>query len=119
MNIQSRFEYITHLIAQSKQRASQAVNTELISLYWEIGKYLYEQIENEGWGKSVVKQLSEHLKQTQPNLKGFSSQNLWRMKQFYEGYKDFPKLSTLLREIPWSYNMATYQLNETEKTVLE
>ncbi len=115
MNIQSRFEHITHLIAQAKQRASQAVNSELISLYWEIGKYLYEQIENEGWGKSVVKQLAEHLKQTQPNLKGFSSQNLWRMKQFYEGYKDFPKLSTLLREIPWSHNMAIISATKNMK----
>ena len=32
-------------------------------------------------------------------IKGFSDKNIWRMKQFYETYKDFPKLSTLLREI--------------------
>ncbi len=106
MNIQTQFEHITFLIAQAKQRANQVVNTELINLYWEIGKYLCQQVENDGWGKSVVKQLAEYLKKTQPNVKGFSSQNLWRMKQFYHTYKDHSELSILLREISWSHNMA-------------
>ena len=96
MKIQSQFGHITNLIDQAKQSAYQAVNTELINLYRNIGEYLYQQVENHGWGKSVVKQLSEYLKTTQPNVKGFSSQNLWRMKQFYEGYKDVSKLSTVL-----------------------
>lgn len=42
---------------------------------------------------------------TSPDLKGFSSQNIWRMKQFYECYRDNEKLSTLLREISWSNNL--------------
>ncbi len=106
MELQPQFEYISSLIAQAKQKAYKAVNVELIDLYWNIGEYLHKQVKDNEWGKSIVKQLSEYLKTTQPYIKGFSSQNLWRMKQFYAEYKDYTKLLTLLREIPWSHNIA-------------
>lgn len=106
MEVQKQFEHIAKLIEQARQKAYQAVNTELVNLYWNIGQYLHQQIQNDGWGKSIVKQLSEYLGTTHPNTKGFSSQNLWRMKQFYECYQNSLKLSTLLREIPWSHNLA-------------
>ncbi len=105
MELQAQFEHIAHLISQAKQRAYQLVNTELINLYWSIGEYLHIQTMEADWGKSVVHQLADYLKKEQPNTKGFSVQNLWRMKQCYESYKDNTKLSTLLREIPWSQNM--------------
>lgn len=91
------------MIEDAQQRAFQKVNTEIIDLYWQIGSYLHQQVTKGIWGKSVVEQ---HIKMTQPNTRGFSSQNLWRMKQFFETYKDSKKLSTLLREIPWSHNTA-------------
>jgi hypothetical protein len=56
-----------------------------------------------GKGKAVVKELADFIAKTEPNVRGFSAQNLWRMKQFYETYKDEPKLATLWREIPWSH----------------
>jgi len=46
--------------------------------------------------------------QNEQDIKGFSDKNLWRMKQFYETYKDYPKLSPLLREISWSHNLAIF-----------
>jgi len=106
MEIQPQFEHIAQLIEKAKQQAFQKVNTQIIELYWQIGKYIHQQVNNANWGKSIVKQLAAYLKNTQPNSKGFSAQNLWRMKQFYETYKANAKLSTLLREIPWSHNMA-------------
>ena len=106
MNLQPQFEHITKLIEQAKRRAYQKVNTEIVDLYWNIGAYLHLQVNQKNWGKSIIKQLAIHLKNKQPNIKGFSSQNLWRMKQFYETYKNDTKLSTLLREIPWSHNIA-------------
>lgn len=84
----------------------QAVNSELINLYWQIGEYISNRVADEGWGESVVVQLAEYLQMNEPDLKGFSDKNLWRMKQFYETYKDAPKLSPLLREISWSNNLA-------------
>ncbi len=106
MKLQSQFQYISNLIEQTRQKVYQVANTELIELYWNIGSYLHDQVKKNIWGKSIVKQLAEYLKNKQPNIKGFSSQNLWRMKQFFETYHTDLNLSTLLREIPWSHNMA-------------
>ena len=104
--IKTEFTEVVNLIKQSRYKALQAVNSELINLYWQIGEYICNRVESEGWGKSVVVQLAEYLQMNEPDLKGFSDKNLWRMKQFYETYKDAPKLSPLLREISWSNNLA-------------
>ncbi|GEN66163.1 hypothetical protein CRH01_07310 [Chryseobacterium rhizosphaerae] len=65
------------------------------------------------WGQSVVKELSLYIQTNEPDIKGFSDKNLWRMKQFYETYKEFPKISTLLREISWSHNLAIFSRCKT------
>ena len=104
MELQTQFAYITKLIAEAKQRAYQAVNHELVMLYWNIGEYLHLQVSAKSWGKSVVKELAEFIAKTEPNIKGFSAQNLWRMKQFYETYKDEPKLAPLVRELDWTHH---------------
>jgi hypothetical protein len=96
---QQEFSNIIRLIKQSRWNALQAVNTELINFYWNVGQYISERIEQSNWGQSVVKELAEYLSHTEPDLKGFSDKNLWRMKQFYETYKDFPKLSAAVREL--------------------
>lgn len=102
---QKQFNDIVLLIKQAQSKAIKAVNKELIDLYWNIGKYISAKIESSTWGESVVKELAEFLNRTDPTLKGFSDKNLWRMKQFYEAYKGFPKLSALLREISWTNNL--------------
>ncbi len=94
----NRFADIIQLIKQSRSNAIKAVNAELINLYWNIGEYINKKIEQSGWGDSVVKELANFIQTNEPEIKGFSDKNIWRMKQFYETYKDFPKLSTLLRE---------------------
>ena len=60
-----------------------AVNAELIQMYWEIGSYVSGRVKDGGWGKSVVADFSEFLQAHYPGTKGFSAQNIWRMKQFY------------------------------------
>lgn len=101
-NLQTQFNPITTLIQEARQRAFQAVNGELVGLYWAIGEFLHQQVTSKAWGKAVVKELADFIQQTEPNAKGFSAQNLWRMKQFYETYQAYPKLSALLREISWT-----------------
>lgn len=103
-----RFTDIIELIKQSRNNALKAVNSELINLYWNIGAYISNKVELSEWGQSVVKELSQYIQSNEPDLKGFSDKNLWRMKQFYESYKEFPKVSTLLREISWSHNLAIF-----------
>ena len=106
MNIQKQFNEIILLIKEARYKAFRAINQELIDLYWEIGKYITERTQIEGWGKSTVEQLAQFIQSQEPDLKGFSDKNLWRMKQFYETYKDNEKLSSLLRELTWSHNLA-------------
>ena len=109
----NRFTYIIQLIKQSRSNAIKAVNVELIKLYWSIGEYISKKIEQSEWGDSVVKELAIYIQTLEPEIKGFSDKNIWRMKQFYETYKDFPKLSPLLREISWSHNLAIFSRCKT------
>jgi predicted nuclease of restriction endonuclease-like (RecB) superfamily len=102
------FSEVISLIKQTRINTLKIVNSELINLYWNIGQHIYLKIEQSNWGQSIVKELAEHIQNTEPDVKGFSDKNLWRMKQFYEAYKDFPKLSPLVREISWSHNLAVF-----------
>ncbi|PIV97601.1 MAG: DUF1016 domain-containing protein [Flavobacteriaceae bacterium CG_4_10_14_3_um_filter_31_253] len=109
----NRFTDIIQLIKQSRTNAIKAVNAELINLYWNIGEYISKKIEKSEWGDSVVTELSNFIQTQEPEIKGFSDKNIWRMKQFYETYKGFPKLSTVLREISWSHNLAIFSRCKT------
>ena len=99
------FSEITRLIESARQRAYLAVNTALIELYWQVGAYLSGKIKAAEWGAGVVEQLAQHIATTQPGLRGFSAKNIWRMRQFFEAYRDSPILSALLRELPWTHNL--------------
>lgn len=112
LEIQKQFSHITNLIANAKEKAYHAVNKELVTLYWNIGEYVSQQVNANIWGKSVVNELSKFIKQVEPNISGFSPQNIWRMKQFFETYKDLSKLSTLSRELNWSQNLVLLGVKE-------
>jgi len=99
------FREVIGLIQSARARALQTVNTELIDLYWRVGEYISRKVETAVWGKAVVQQLADYLERTEPELRGFSAPNLWRMKQFYDTYRTQPKLSALLRELPWTHNL--------------
>jgi len=97
------------LLSELKQRiytaqyaALKAVNRELIQLYWEIGHSIDERQQNEGWGKAVVERLSHDLKLEFGEKSGFSTQNLWYMRQFYREYSMLQNLQPLVGEISWS-----------------
>lgn len=105
MKLEKQFSEIIQLIKQAQSKAIKAANTELIALYWQIGEYISKRIEAEEWGKSVVQKLASHISQKEPDLKGFSDKNLWRIKQLFETYKSYPKLSAMLREISWTNNL--------------
>jgi predicted nuclease of restriction endonuclease-like (RecB) superfamily len=92
-------------IAQARCDAYQAVNKELISLYWDIGLAIADKQKKLGWGDSVVEKVAVDLRRLFPDMRGFSVQNIWRMRQLYETYCCHTKLSTLLRELPWSHNL--------------
>ncbi len=109
----NRFFDIIQLIKQSRTNAIKTVNAELINLYWNTGEFISKKLELAEWGDSVVTELAKYIQQNEPDIRGFSDKNLWRMKQFFETYKAFPKLSTLLREISWSHNLAIFSRCKT------
>ncbi len=96
---------IKQRIQLAKRKAVVSVNRKLITLYFEIGKAIVQKQETFGWGKSVVEQMANDLQREFGKRSGFSSQNLWYMRQFYITYKDKPNLQPLVGEIPWGHNI--------------
>lgn len=92
-------------ILSAQYAALRAVNKELVGLYWDIGRLIVERQKVEGWGKGVVEQLSADLRVAFPGVGGFSVQNLWYMRQFYQEYSATPKLQPLVGEIGWAHNL--------------
>jgi predicted nuclease of restriction endonuclease-like (RecB) superfamily len=99
------FAEIVSLIAAARQRALQSVNTTLIDLYWQVGEYISRKIEASEWGDGIVPQLAQYIAQTQPGQRGFTRDNLFRMKQFYEMYRGNPIVGPLARQLPWTHNL--------------
>ena len=97
---------IKNKIRNSQYEAMKQVNRTLINLYWGIGQEIYNQQQEKGWGKSIVELLSKELKKEFPDVQGFSSRNLWRMRNLYVEYKDNEILPPLVAEISWSKNIA-------------
>ena len=107
------FDEVVQMIAVAKQRAYSAVNTMLVELYWQVGEYIHNKLASAAWGEGVVDQLANHLKTTQPNLRGFTRANLFRMRQFYETYRDDEKVSPLVRQLPWTHNLIIFSQSKT------
>ena len=89
----------------AQYEALRAVNKELISLYWDIGKMIVERQKGETWGKSIVEKLAKDLQTEFPGIKGFSERNIWRMRNFYHSYHKNLKLPPLVAEIGWTHNI--------------
>jgi predicted nuclease of restriction endonuclease-like (RecB) superfamily len=86
-----------------------------VGLYWDIGKIISCKVDAQSWGKGVVTQLADYIIKTAPEIKGFSDKNLWRMKQFYETYRNNEKLSALVRELPWTQNTTIISRCKTDE----
>jgi len=111
----SAFEEVVPIIERARENAFRAANRELISMYWDIGRYVSEKSASDGWGKSIVKDFSRYVQSRFMGIKGFSPQNIWRMKQFYEAYAEKEKLSPLVREISWTNNVLIMMAAKTDE----
>ena len=92
-------------ITEAQYAALKSVNTELITLYWDIGQMILQKQRGRTWGQEVVQRVSKDLQSAFPGIKGFSASNLWRMKLFHETYAHNKKLAPMVREIAWSHNL--------------
>lgn len=104
-NLDFNFNEIIEMIETRKNNAYKKVNEELINLYWDFGKYISEKVNDGNWGEKIVDKLAEFMKKEYPTMKGFNRRGIYRMKQFFETYKDNEIVSTLLTQISWSNNV--------------
>jgi len=109
------FGEIINLIEKRKNNAYKKVNEELILLYLDVGKFLYELIEKGSYGDRVVDKAADYMVSNYPTIKGFNKRNLHRMVQFYKTYKDDEKVSTLLTQLSWSSNMLILSNTKTKE----
>lgn len=78
---------------------------ELISLYWDIGRMIVERQQGRTWGKAVVERLADDLQKEFPGMQGFSTRNIWYMRNLYSTYVDKKKMQPLVAEIGWTHNL--------------
>ena len=95
------------ILGAQEQFIKDATRTS-IELYWEIGKLLSQVGEKYQWGQQIIAQLSRDLYHLFSNARGYSEQNLRRMRQFYYEYKESPELLALTKKVRWSTNIAIF-----------
>lgn len=93
------FSVIVRLIEESRSRAFQKVNEELVLLYFTVGKTVSVRVAEGTWGDKTVEELSSYIMNRFPGLSGFTRRGLYRMKQFYETYSENSDCYKLYLEI--------------------
>ena len=97
-------------IQAAQIKAAVAVNTQLITLYWDIGRLIVEKQRTSGWGDAVIEQIAKDLTRELGGLKGFSRSNLYNIKQWYGFYAPHgEKVQQLVGQIPWGHNVLIVQ----------
>ena len=91
-------------ISAARVKAALAVNAELVTLYWSIGKNIIQRQEQEGWGAKVLDRLSNDLKAAFPDMKGLSARNLRYMRDLALVWPDEAIVPQLVAKIPWGHN---------------
>ena len=99
------FGAVISIIENAKGRALKAVNAELINMYWEVGEYLSKLCAESSFGDKVVDEVADYIAEANPTIKGFNRRGLYRMRQFYETYKDDEFVSALLTQISWTNHL--------------
>ena len=115
-NSLGKAEDYPRLLAEIKERvraaqyeALKAVNTELVGLYWDIGRLIVERQADAKHGSAIADQLSKDLRAEFPGIGGFSRRNIFSMREFYLLYRDDERVQPLVAQIGWTHNLAILQ----------
>lgn len=92
-------------IHSAQQRATLAVNRELVLLYWQIGRDILARQSNEGWGSKVIERLAQDLRNAFPDMKGFSRANLMYTRAFADAWPDASIVQQAVGQLPWGHNL--------------
>ena len=96
---------LIEIIESSRKNALRKVNEELIRMYWLVGEYLSVESKNVSFGDKYIDAIAKEIKDVFPGIKGFNRRGLYRMKQFYELYKDNSIVTPLLTQLSWSNHL--------------
>jgi predicted nuclease of restriction endonuclease-like (RecB) superfamily len=107
------FNKIISIIESARNRALRAVNTELIQMYWDIGKYISGLCVASSFGEKVIDEIAAFIAESNPNIKGFNRRGLYRMKQFYETYQGDAFVSPLVTQISWTNHLLIMSKSKT------
>ncbi len=122
INISEYYEWIEKIkskVHSTRSRIALSANSELLLLYWEIGKEIVEKQKKSGWGSKIIEKLAVDLKHEFPDIKGFSKRNIYAMRQWYLLYSQKSEiLPQVVAQIPWGQNRLiiskTKNINEAE-----
>ena len=102
------FEWIAILkakIRSARNKLAFSINSQVLELYWEIGRDIAEKQQNSNWGSSFVEKIAEELKQDFPEIKGFSRRNIYAILQWYKFYSEkYQFVPQVVAQIPWGHN---------------
>jgi predicted nuclease of restriction endonuclease-like (RecB) superfamily len=113
--LQPQFTEVLTLIKTAQSRVIATTNQELIQLYWSIGQYISDRLKTTEWGQKTIEQLADFIQTQEPGIKGFERRSLYRMRQFYETYPDFPIVSALLTQLSWTHHHILMSRCKTEE----
>lgn len=103
-DVETIFSDISTMIYDAKNEVMLRVNTSVITLYWNIGKKLSEEVlqgKKPEYGKNIIGDLSERL--TAEYGKGFEKSSVFKMVKFYQEFPEYEKVSTLSQQLTWSH----------------
>jgi len=106
---------IVLLIETHRKNAYRKINEELVTMYYEIGKYLSHKVSNEKWGNKVIDNIADEINKQYPTIKGFTRAGIYRMIQFYDTYCDSEIVAPLVRQISWTNNILIFSHKSTLK----
>lgn len=99
------FNQIIEMIEKRKNNAYRKVNEEMILLYLEVGKFLYDLKQNSSYGDKITTKAADFMKNNYPTIQGFTKRNIERMIQFYTTYKDDEIATPLVTQLSWTNNL--------------
>jgi len=105
-------------VRAAQYQALKAVNRELVGLYWDIGRLIVERQADAQHGSSIAERLAEDLRQEFPGVGGFSRRNIFYMREFYQVYRELPKVQPLVAQIGWTHNLIIL-CKEKNRTIVE
>jgi glutamate formiminotransferase len=104
INISDFSAWITALKAKirtARNKLAFSINSQILELYWEIGREIAEKQQNSQWGSSFIEQIAQELKQEFPDITGFSRRNVYAILQWYKFYSaKYPFVPHGVAQIP-------------------